>query len=262
MFTILANKYKTKNFTEFKLPAKVLLNGVISYVEKDLNNRVSEFDSLCENVNFKKMEKEDLTKLYAKKKWLQKSSSFLNQIILKDMSDNDDDSESKSDSEEESEEKDDSEDSGKKYQIEDPISKKMVKKWSFTTGWIIKRGTKLTKGKHTIKVKIEQLSFSGNTWALIIGVINDSHQLNTHLGAYNTGWGYIASGYKNHASSSGLAYGEKYGAGDTITLILNLSKGTIEFKKNKKSQGVAFTNIKGPVYLAISGTTQSNGKIL
>jgi hypothetical protein len=28
------------------------------------------------------MEKEDLTKLYAKRKWLQKSSSFLNQIIL------------------------------------------------------------------------------------------------------------------------------------------------------------------------------------
>jgi hypothetical protein len=46
-----------------------LLNGIISYVEKDLNNRVTEFDSLCENVNFKKMEKEDLTKLYAKKKW-------------------------------------------------------------------------------------------------------------------------------------------------------------------------------------------------
>jgi len=40
----------------------------------------------------KKMEKEDLTKLYAKKKWLQKSTSFLNQIILKDMDDDDDES--------------------------------------------------------------------------------------------------------------------------------------------------------------------------
>jgi len=91
-FTILANKYKTKNFSEFKLPAKVLLNGIISYVEKDLNNRMSQFESLCDNVNFKKMEKEDLTKLYAKKKWLQKSTSFLNQIILKDMDDDDDES--------------------------------------------------------------------------------------------------------------------------------------------------------------------------
>jgi len=54
IFTILANKYKTRNFSEFKLPAKVLLNGIILYVEKDLNNRINEFDSLCENVNFKK----------------------------------------------------------------------------------------------------------------------------------------------------------------------------------------------------------------
>jgi len=67
IFTILANKYKTKNFTEFKLPAKVLLNGIISYVEKDLTNRAQEFETLCESVNFKKMEKEDLTKLYGKK---------------------------------------------------------------------------------------------------------------------------------------------------------------------------------------------------
>jgi len=55
------------------------------------------------------MEKEDLTKLYAKKKWLQKSSSFLNIIIMKDMDDDDDDSkssgsESKSETEEEDEE--------------------------------------------------------------------------------------------------------------------------------------------------------------
>jgi len=54
IFTILANKYKTKNFHEFKLPAKVLLNGVISYVEKDLTNRIGEFDNLCESVDFKK----------------------------------------------------------------------------------------------------------------------------------------------------------------------------------------------------------------
>jgi len=64
---ILANKLKIKNITEFKVPPKVYLNGVISYVEQDLNNRVKDFDSLIESVNFKKIEKEDLTKLYSKK---------------------------------------------------------------------------------------------------------------------------------------------------------------------------------------------------
>jgi hypothetical protein len=52
-FTLLATKYKTKTLKELKLPAKLLLNGVISYVEKDLSNRFSIFDSLIECVNNK-----------------------------------------------------------------------------------------------------------------------------------------------------------------------------------------------------------------
>jgi len=55
---------------------KTLLNGIISYVEKDLTNRVSEFDSLCENVDFKKFEKEDLQKLYSKKNGYKKVIPF------------------------------------------------------------------------------------------------------------------------------------------------------------------------------------------
>jgi len=57
------------------------------------------------------MDKEDLTKLYAKKKWLQKSSSFLNQIILKDMDDSEEGSDKDSeDKEEEDEDEDDDDD--------------------------------------------------------------------------------------------------------------------------------------------------------
>jgi len=117
-FMLLATKYKTKNLSEFKIPAKVLLNGIIGYIEKDLNNRVGEFDKLAESVDFKKMEKEDLTKMYAKKKWLQKSSTFLNQIILKDMSD--DESGSEKDSEEEEEEEEEEEGSSSSSAVWDP----------------------------------------------------------------------------------------------------------------------------------------------
>jgi len=112
-FMILANKFKVKNLGEFKVPPKVYLNGILAYVEKDLTNRIGEFDKLVESVNFKKLEKEDLTKLYAKKKWLQKSSSFLNIIIMKDMDSGSDGSEkSDKDSEEEEEEEDEDEESG------------------------------------------------------------------------------------------------------------------------------------------------------
>jgi len=105
-FMILANKLKVKAISEFKVPPKVYLNGIIAYVEKDLNNRVADFDNLVESVNFKKLEKEDLTKLYAKKKWLQKSSAFLNIIIMKDIASDDEEG---SDSEKESEDSEDSE---------------------------------------------------------------------------------------------------------------------------------------------------------
>jgi hypothetical protein len=80
-----------------------------------LTKNLSEFDKLCESVNFKKMEKEELSKLYSKKKWLQKSSTFLNQLILKDMDDDDEDGSEKdskdsdSDSEKDSEEEEESE---------------------------------------------------------------------------------------------------------------------------------------------------------
>jgi len=83
-FIILSNKFKVKNLKEFKIPGKKLLNGVISYVEKDLTNRMSEFDSLVSNIDFKKLEKDDLKSLYKKKKWLQKSSTFLSIVVSKE----------------------------------------------------------------------------------------------------------------------------------------------------------------------------------
>jgi len=97
---------------EFKVPPKVYLNGILTYVEKDLNNRLSEFDKLVESVNFKKLEKEDLTKMYAKKKWLQKSSSFLNIIIMKDMDDDDESGSDKSEKSETEEEEEEEEEEG------------------------------------------------------------------------------------------------------------------------------------------------------
>jgi len=130
-FMILANKFKVKNLGEFKVPPKVYLNGILAYVEKDLNNRLGEFDKLAESINFKKLEKEDLTKLYAKKKWLQKSSSFLNIIIMKDMDDDSDasDKSSGSESKSETEEDEEDEDGGSSTPTFDP--KASHSSWTF-----------------------------------------------------------------------------------------------------------------------------------
>lgn len=54
---------------------------------------------------------------------------------------------------------------------------------------------------------------------------------------------------------SSSEYGEKFGrSGDVIGVQLDFDAGTIEFYKNGVSQGVAFTNLSGTVYAAVSLT--------
>jgi len=203
---ILANKLKVKNLGEFKVPPKVYLNGIIAYVEKDLNNRIGEFDKLAESVNFKKMEKEDLTKLYAKKKWLQKSSSFLNIIIMKDMDDDESGSGSGSDkdSEEEEEEEGSDSDSGSgslpEYDVKLSHSSwqfdKKKKVFTCTTGWY----TAVSK-KPADKYTVECIT---NVGSYMVGFINKT-QYNQSQSNYNTGHYW-------YCSSTGL-----YGQGERLT---------------------------------------------
>jgi len=94
LFSITANKYLTET-KDLKIPAKSYLNGIIAYVEKDLENRKALLENLLENVNFKSIERDDLLKVYKKKKFLQTSTTFLNILLTKD-ADSDSDSESKS----------------------------------------------------------------------------------------------------------------------------------------------------------------------
>jgi len=71
------------------------------------------------------MEKEDLSKLYAKKKWLQKSSSFLSQIIAKDLQEDED----KEGDEEEEEEEEEDDEGSKKWFSGSKLLKPKFHKW-------------------------------------------------------------------------------------------------------------------------------------
>jgi hypothetical protein len=67
------------------------------------------------------------------------------------------------------------------------------------------------------------------------------------------GWCYVGGGgNKAYNKSSSDAYGEKFIAGDVVGVSLDFDRKTIEFFRNGKSQGVAFDNLKGPVYACIS----------
>jgi len=112
------DKYQVKNPKDFKASPKVVLKGLISYIEKDIDNRQNEFASLSKCINFKKIEKDELKKFAKKSKWLQKNKEWLNIIVEKDSDDegsdsnkSDDSEKSESESEEEEDDEDD-EDSG------------------------------------------------------------------------------------------------------------------------------------------------------
>jgi len=187
---------------EFKVPPKVYLNGILAYVEKDLTNRMGEFDKLVESINFKKMEKEDLTKLYAKKKWLQKSSSFLNIIIMKDMDDDDDDDSDKSDKSSETEESEESEEGGSSMPMMD--LKRSNSNWAYdkktkimtfnSTSWY----SMITK-KPNDKYTIELCSY---VTYYMVGFIEDNKYNQSSL-SYNNGYCWYANTNTLYGLSTG-----------------------------------------------------------
>ena len=68
-------------------------------------------------------------------------------------------------------------------------------------------------------------------------------------------WGYIGgTGGKCHTTANSLPYGAKWGRGDVVTVLLNFEARSISFFRNDEAQGVAFTDLTGPVHLAASLT--------
>jgi len=106
---------------------------------------------------------------------------------------------------------------------------------------------------------------SSNTWKSIVGVVPANFRVSEHawLGSQNS-WGYIGgTGGKCHRVGKSDVYGREFGQAARIRVRMNFPKKTIEFFLNGKSQGVAFTNLVGPVMPAVSLTgTGSIAKLI
>lgn len=99
---------------------------------------------------------------------------------------------------------------------------------------------------------------TNNRWQLIVGVAPQNFAVISRgrqwVGAADS-WGYIAgTGGKCASEPKSIPYGAPYGVGDVIGVQLDFVAGTIEFFKNRTSQGIAFENLKGPVVAAVSLT--------
>lgn len=99
---------------------------------------------------------------------------------------------------------------------------------------------------------------TNNSWQVIVGVVPPAFTCSGNkqwVGAAES-WGYIGgTGGKCFNVPKSMDYGEKYGRpGDVISVLLDFGTGSIEFLRNGVSQGVAFTNLSGTVYAAVSLT--------
>lgn len=79
-----------------------------------------------------------------------------------------------------------------------------------------------------------------------VGVSCHSVSVNSLLG-HGMSWAYSSKGQISHLRKSEKqvkeAYGEGYGEGDVIQVIINKKEGELKFIKNEKDLGVAFKDI-------------------
>lgn len=131
------------------------------------------------------------------------------------------------------------------------ISKKKASLWP---SQVVGR-QEFSNGRHSFTLEVIQIQKNPILLgcAVAIGVVPSNYTLTTWFGFYH-GWGYIDNGRKAHESGKNelVQYGESYGCGDTITVELDFDEKTIVFYKNGRSLGVAFKNLTGPVYPAVS----------
>jgi hypothetical protein len=115
-----------------------------------------------------------------------------------------------------------------------------------------------SEGRCSFSVEIVESPPTPNNWRFIVGVVPPSFPL-TWVGAAES-WGYIGgTGGKCFNVGTSTPYGDTYGAkGDVIRVTLDFDAKTIEFAKNGVSQGVAFNNLTGPVFAAVSLTATNS----
>lgn len=94
-----------------------------------------------------------------------------------------------------------------------------------------------------------------------IGVGNSSATLANAIGSDANGWGYYGDSGNKRNNNSLTSYGATFAAGDVISVLLDLTAGTLSFWKNGSDQGQAFSGISGAIYAMYSDSSNSHGTV-
>jgi len=125
------------------------------------------------------------------------------------------------------------------------------------------RGTlPITTGVSYFEVQVEKLNPHQTGFHVVIGIVPACfNYLHTYLTS-NGGWCYLADGRKAYNCGNCVVYGMRYAQGERVGVLVDLNKHTVSFYLNGVSQGVAFTNVFGPVFPGVSMLTGGQRVIL
>eukprot|EP01062_Namystynia_karyoxenos_P030965 TRINITY_DN23015_c0_g1_i1.p1 TRINITY_DN23015_c0_g1~~TRINITY_DN23015_c0_g1_i1.p1 ORF type:complete len:479 (+),score=115.42 TRINITY_DN23015_c0_g1_i1:146-1582(+) len=112
----------------------------------------------------------------------------------------------------------------------------------------------ISEGVHYWEVKIDTYD-TKNSLNVAIGVTREQLKVACIMGySYNPdAWAYVCgTGRTSHNKSYSIEYAEPCGEGDVVGVKLDCAARSLEFYKNGRSMGAAFTNVEPPVFPAVS----------
>lgn len=115
--------------------------------------------------------------------------------------------------------------------------------WSTIMG-----STPLLVGQNQWEILIE----SSQTSYIFIGVAHQSADLRTFLGGDEYSWGCIGDRALYHKRTKIKMFGERFGQGDVIQVLLDSNIGTLSLFKNRVELGLAFKGLYGELYPAVA----------
>jgi len=112
----------------------------------------------------------------------------------------------------------------------------------------------VTTGQHQWNVEVVCAQRLYNyPWQMIIGVgMEPMEPFKCAESLWSTGFGYILSGKKTTRNGQPEKYASAYNDGDVVSVVLDMTKLCLSFKKNGKDLGVSHSIPRGSYHLAVS----------